>query len=77
MAWIGMCPGQRSRTADEAKLTSMEEERKAAVEMEKEEDAPPQESAEDEKTIVAGVWGNTGSSRAPVKGVIANGFADR
>jgi len=78
MAWVHGCPSKPLRSIDEAKLARLEEERKAAVEMEEEEDAPPQEKAENEETIGhMGVWGNTVSSRAPVMGVIANGFAEK
>ena len=53
--------------------------------MAKEEDEAPKESAEDEKAVVQpiqirssplGVWGNTVSSRAPVTGMITNGYSE-
>lgn len=78
MAWVFSCPSLPLRSIDETQLKSMEETRKAAVEMEEEEDAPPEAKAEDAEAIgPVGVWGNTVSSLAPVMGVIANGFADR
>jgi len=49
----------------------------------KKEDEAPQESAEDEKGLIqasnskVGVWGNTASSRAPVTGMITNGYSER
>lgn len=78
MAWVFSCPSKPLRSIDETQFTSVEETRKAAVEMEEEEDAPPEAKTEDAEAIgPVGVWGNTVSSLAPVMGVIANGFADR
>lgn len=57
MAWVHMCPDSPLRSTDETKLTSLEKERKAALEMEKKEDAPPEESSEDEKEIDRGGMG--------------------
>jgi hypothetical protein len=47
MAWVFSCPSLPLRSIDETQLKSMEETRKAAVEMEEEEDAPPEAKAED------------------------------
>ncbi len=60
----------------------MEKKRKTALEMEKEEDAREEESAEDAKEVVLelsieGVWGNTASLLAPVIGMINSRFTDQ
>jgi hypothetical protein len=70
----------------EKKLESLEEARTAALEMAKEEDEAPKEGAEDAQAVVhdlsrfvsrsMGVWGNTVSSRAPVTGMITNGYSE-
>ncbi len=78
MARVFSCPNKPLRSVDETQFTGVEETRKAAVEMEEEEDAPPKETTEDEEGLdPMGVWGNTASSLAPVMGVIANGFAEK
>ncbi|MFQ6061326.1 MAG: hypothetical protein ACE5KV_08585 [Thermoplasmata archaeon] len=57
MSWVRTHPDTPSRSIDEAKLTSMEKKRKTAMEMEKEKDAPPEESTEDEEEIDYGGMG--------------------
>ncbi len=60
----------------------MEEARQTALEVAQEEDAKAKESSEDAEEVVlrdkshVGVWGNLVSLRAPVMGMISEGFAD-
>jgi hypothetical protein len=67
----------------EEELKGLEEARKAALEVAKEEDEAQEARPENEKGLIqtklskVGVWGNTASSRAPVTGMITNGYSER
>ena len=66
----------------EARFKSLEEARKAALEVAKEEDATPETRSKNEEQVdsartFVGVWGNTASSRAPVTGMISIGYSER
>ena len=68
---------------NEEKLESLEEARKAALEMAQEKDEKAKEGSEAPEEVGfpaldhTGVWGNLVSLRAPVMGMISVGFADQ
>ena len=78
------CTAERARSlTDEEELKGLEETRQAALEMAQEEDEKAEESPEAPQEVgpsaskQLGVWGSLVSLRAPVMGMISEGFADQ
>ena len=75
---------ERNRSlTDEEELEGLEEAREAALEVAQEEDEKAKESPEAPEEVgtlreqTLGVWGSLVSLRAPVMGMISEGFADQ
>jgi len=70
-----------TRKSHEKELKGLEEAWKTTLEMAKKENAAPKESTKDAQVLsqssAVGVWGNSASSRAPVTGMITNGYSER
>ncbi len=74
---------RKGSLTDEEELKGLEEARQAALEVAQEEDEKAEESPEAPQEVdlsannQLGVWGNLVSLRAPVMGMISEGFADQ